>query len=296
MKPPKFEYESPHSVDEVVAILDKYKKNAKILAGGQSLIAALNFRSIQPDVIIDINKISLLEYVEKTQDDNILIGALTRQGMLEHNEVIKENLPLMYQAIPYVAHTAIRNRGSIGGSIVYADPAGEQPTITTALDASFKLESVNGVRWVLAEDFFLAMNKTVIEPNEILTEIKIPIMNPTVGWAFEEVSRRHGDRVMMGVAALVIIDEKGKCEKVRLVYQNGAVKPVLGVKAGHFLHGVSVDQADKAISEAAQIAAYDEINPVGDVHTSPEFQRSLAKELTIRVLKKAFSDAVAKQK
>ncbi len=294
MKPPKFEYEAPTTIEEAISLLEEYGSQAKILAGGQSLIAALNFRSVKPDVVIDINKINMLEYVKKSDSGDILIGALSRQGKLEHDPIIEKDLPLMYYAIPFVAHTAIRNRGTIGGSIVYADPAGEQPTITMTLGASYKLLSSKRERWVSSEDFFLAMNKTMIKPDELLTEIKIPAMDSKTGWAFEEVSRRHGDRVMMGVAALVKLDSQGICKDVLLVYQNGAVVPVPGKRAAQLFTGEKLKDVYPIIPEAAEIASLEDIDPVGDVHTSPDFQRNLARELTVRVLTKAFKDAEMK--
>ena len=294
MKPPKFEYKAPTTIGEVTDLLEKYGSRAKILAGGQSLIAALNFRSVRPDVIIDINKINMLEYVKRSGNGDVLIGALSRQGKLEHDPIIEKELPLMHYAIPFVAHTAIRNRGTIGGSIVYADPAGEQPTITMTLGASYKLISSKGERWVASEDFFLAMNKTMVRPDELLTEIRIPAMDSKTGWAFEEVSRRHGDRVMMGVAALVKLDGQGVCKKVRLVYQNGAAVPVPGRQAAVLFTGEKIIEVSRIIPEAAEIASMKDINPIGDIHTSPDFQRNLARELTIRVLTKAFKDAEMK--
>ena len=295
MKPPPFDYEAPESLDEALSLMDKFGADAKILAGGQSLIPALNFRSLQPKVIVDINRLSQLEYVTQLPTADVHIGAMTRQGVLEFDPIIEEYLPLMHYAIPFIAHTAIRNRGTIGGSLAYADPAGEQPTLTTALNADFKLQSLTGERWVSAGDFFKAMNKTVLKSNEILTEIRIPTLPERTGWAFREVSRRHGDRVMMGVAALVTTDANGTCRQVKLVFQNGASIPLDAVNSAQLLVGENGASIQKVIQAAAAKAAHEEIEPVGDVHTSQAFQRQLAHELTLDVLAQAYQKATSVQ-
>ena len=194
MKPAPFDYLSPGSLQDVLEILRQYGKDASLLAGGQSLIAALNFRSMQPVAVVDLNKLLELAYIERDKNGDVHIGAMTRQRTLELDETIKEALPLMHEAVPYVAHVAIRTRGTIGGSLAYADPAGEQPTINVALNARFKAVSTRGERWIAAEDFFLHTNHNALKGDEALVEIVIPAMKPGTGWGFEEVARRNGDR------------------------------------------------------------------------------------------------------
>lgn len=288
MKPAPFDYISPGSFQEVLDSLHQYGSDASLLAGGQSLIAALNFRSMQPKVLIDLNKLPELAYVRK-DDGLVRIGAMTRQHTLEKDAIIEGLLPLMFEAVPYVAHLAIRTRGTIGGSLVYADPAAEQPTINLALGAKFKAVSITGQRWIPAESFFLQTNHTALKSDEILTEVAAPVMSASTGWGFEEVARRDGDRVMMGVAATVTLNEDGVCQDARLVYQNGAPTPVLAEQAADLLIG---NQANEDLFvEAAEVASQGEIDPLTDVHATAAFRRNLARELTLRTLRTAFERA-----
>ena len=289
MKPAPFEYLSPGSLQEVLEILHQYGKDASLLAGGQSLIAALNFRSMQPAVVVDLNKLPELAYIEKGKEGEIHIGAMTRQRTLELDETIRTALPLMHEAVPYVAHVAIRTRGTIGGSLAYADPAGEQPTINIALDARLKAVSTKGERWIAAEDFFLHTNHNALKGDEALVEIVIPAMKPGTGWGFEEVARRNGDRVMMGVASVVKLDKNGVCQEARLVYQNAASTPVMAKQAAQLLVGQQANH--DLFSEAALLASREEIDPPTDVHATAAYRRNLAKELTVRTLETAFARA-----
>jgi CO/xanthine dehydrogenase FAD-binding subunit len=289
MKPAPFDYLSPGSFQEVLEILHQYGNNASLLAGGQSLIAALNFRSMQPVVVVDLNMLPNLAYIQKDQGDEVRIGPMTRQRTLELDETIEEALPLMHEAVPYVAHVAIRTRGTIGGSLAYADPAGEQPTINIALEARLKAVSTRGERWIAAEDFFLHTNHNALKADEALLEIAIPTMRPGTGWGFEEVARRNGDRVMMGVASVVKLDEEGLCHEARLVYQNAASTPLLAKRASQLLIGHQA--TPDLFKEAALLASQEEIDPVTDVHATAAYRRNLARELTVRTLETAFSRA-----
>lgn len=289
MKPATFDYVAPHSLQEVVDLLHQYGSDASLLAGGQSLIAALNFRSMQPKVIIDINKLPELAYIRQDKDDTVHIGAMTRQHSLEINSTIECALPLMHAAVPFVAHLAIRTRGTIGGSVAFADPAGEQPTITIALQAKFKAVSLQGERWIEAEKFFLHTNHTSLKNDEILVEVATPAIQPGTGWAFEEVARRAGDRVMMGVAAIVILNGDGICQEARLVYQNGAPTPILAAQASQLLAGQSAGEG--LFTEVAEMASQQDIDPVTDTHATAAYRRNLARELTLRTLRTAFARA-----
>jgi CO/xanthine dehydrogenase FAD-binding subunit len=289
MKPAPFEYLSPGSFEEVLETLHQYGTDASLLAGGQSLIAALNFRSMQPVVVVDLNRLPELAYIRHAAGDAVRIGAMTRQRTLELDSTIKNSLPLMHEAVPYVAHVAIRTRGTIGGSLSYADPAAEQPTITTALGARFKAVSKEGDRWIAAEDFFLNTNHNALKGNEALVEIAVPATQPGTGWGFAEIARRNGDRVMMGVAALVTLDEAGVCQAARLVYQNAAPTPRLARGASALLVGHQA--SPELFAEAAVLAAQKEIDPLTDVHATAAYRRNLAQELTLRTLQTAFERA-----
>ena len=286
MKPAPFDYLSPGSLQEVLEILHEYGKDASLLAGGQSLIAALNFRSVQPVAVVDLNKLPELAYIKKGKEGEIHIGAMTRQRTLELDKTIKEALPLMHEAVPYVAHVAIRTRGTIGGSLAYADPAGEQPTINIALNARFKAVSTRGERWIAAKDFFLHTNHNALKGDEALVEIVIPAMQPGTGWGFAEIARRNGDRVMMGVASVVKLDENGVCQEAKLVYQNAASTPVVAKQAAQVLVGQQANQ--ELFTEAALLASREEIDPPTDIHATAAYRRNLARELTERTLETAF--------
>lgn len=284
MKPAPFEYHAPTSLEEALGLMNQHADEAKLLAGGQSLVPAMNFRVVQPSMLIDLNRVQGLSHIRA--DGNVLrVGAMARERQLEFDTLIETRTPLLHEAVPFIAHPQIRNRGTIGGSIVNADPAAELPMLMFALDARLKAQSVSGERWIDAQDFFAGMFTTALVPNEILVEIELPSMPPRTGWSFMEVAPRTGDYALMGVAALVTLDENGKCTRAKLVYLNAGDGPVDAKEAAQSLEGETLN--DASIQAAASMASEKEINPFGNVHTSPEFQRHLAKVLTIRALKQA---------
>ena len=288
MKPAPFDYHIPDSIEQTLDLLRESGDEAKILAGGQSLVPAMNFRIVQPSVLIDLNRVGHLSYINK-DEEVIRIGAMTRDRELEFDPVIADWIPLLAEAVPYIAHPQIRNRGTIGGSIVHSDPAAEMPVLMLALDARLKVRNSSGERWVDASDFFTGMFTTVVEPDEILVEIELPGNTPNTGWSFMEVAPRKGDYALMGVAAQVILDEQNKCKKAKLVYLNAGDGPVNAKEAAQSLEGEILNE--KIIGEAALHASEKEITPFGNIHTSPEFQRHLANVLTRRALGVAASRA-----
>jgi carbon-monoxide dehydrogenase medium subunit len=195
----------------------------------------------------------------------------------------------LHEATPFIAHPQIRNRGTIGGSIVNADPAAELPVLMIALGARLRAKKSSGDRWIDANDFFVGMFTTALEPDEILVEIELPFMPAHTGWSFIEVAPRAGDYALMGVAVLVRLDDGGKCENAKLVYLNAGDGPVDATEAAESLAGETLD--DELIESAAAHASDKEITPFGNVHTSPEFQRHLAKVLTKKALKQAIQRA-----
>jgi len=284
MKPAPFEYYAPDSSEQALDLMSQYIGDAKILAGGQSLVPAMNFRVVQPSVLIDLNRVTELSYVR--EDDRVIrIGAMTRERQLEFNGLISRWAPLLKEAAPHIAHPQIRNRGTIGGSIVNADPAAELPVLMLALRARLKAKSVSGERWIDAQDFFMGMFTTALEPDEILVEIELPASPPRTGWSFMEVAPRAGDYALMGVAALVTLDQNGTCEQAKLVYLNAGEGPMEAKEAEKILIGESLN--DRLIESSASKASETEINPFGNIHTSPEFQRHLANVLTKKALKQA---------
>ena len=292
MKPAPFEYHAPDSMEEALFILHNSGGDAKILAGGQSLVPAMNFRVVQPSALIDLNRLPELGYIRE-DGEHLRIGAMTRERRLEFDESIVKRTPLLHEAAPNIAHPQIRNRGTIGGSIVNADPAAELPVLMLASQARLKARNAAGERWMDAKDFFVGMFTTALEPDEILVEIELPFMPLRTGWSFLEVAPRAGDYAMMGVAALVTLDEIGKCQAAKLVYLNAGDGPVDAIEACQLLQGESLN--DELIDSAAQLASAQEINPFGNIHASIEYQRHLANVLTKKALKIAVKRATEAQ-
>jgi aerobic carbon-monoxide dehydrogenase medium subunit len=286
MKPAPFRYIAPSSMEEALSNLHEHGSEAKLLAGGQSLIPALNFRCLKPAVVIDLNPLPYLDTIQKGAEGDLLIGAMTRYQTLEFNPTVLEFAPLMHHAAPYIAHTAIRSRGTMGGSLAYADPAAEMPAVTLALDARYKAISTRGERWIHAEDFFQDMFFTALEPDEILVEISLPALPERTYWAFHEVARRHGDRVLAGTAAVVTVNEDGTCRKVNLVYLNAARTPFKARRADKLLVG---SRGTPDVIEAAARMAQEEVTPEDDVHATADFRRHLVAELTRRTLGEIFA-------
>jgi carbon-monoxide dehydrogenase medium subunit len=281
MKPAPFEYYAPDSIEQAVDLFSQHNGDAKILAGGQSLVPAMNFRVMQPSVLIDLNRVAELSYIRE-EGNVIRAGSMARERHLEFDSSIEKRTPLLHEAVPFIAHPQIRNRGTIGGSIVHSDPAAELPVLMLALNARLKARNKSAERWIDAQDFFVGMFTTALEADEILVEIELPFMPSRTGWSFMEVAPRAGDYAMMGVAALVTLDESGQCKGARLVYLNAGEGPIDAKEAAKLLEGARLD--DKLAEEAAVMASEKEINPFGNMHASADFQRHLAKVLTKKTL------------
>ncbi len=288
MKPAPFEYHAPDSLEQALGLMRQYADDAKILAGGQSLVPAMNFRVAQPSVLIDLNRVSELSFI-RGEGETIRIGAMTRERHLEFDSSIEKHIPLLTEAAQFIAHPQIRNRGTLGGSIANADPAAELTVLMLALDARLKAQNASGERWIDAHDFFAGMFTTALASDEILVEIELPFMPPHTGWSFMEVAPRAGDYALMGVAALVTLDENGKCKNAKLVYLNAGDGPVDAKESARLLEGEALN--DKLIESAAAMASEKEINPFGNIHTSIDFQRHLANVLTKNALKQAVKRA-----
>ncbi len=287
MKSAPFEYFAPDSLEAALDLKSQYGDEAKALAGGQSLIPAMNFRVAQPSILIDLNRINELRYIRKS--GALRIGAMTVQSSAEHDLLVAQHAPLLHEAIPNIAHSQIRNRGTVGGSIAHADPASELPVVCLALDARMHARSKSNDRWIDAKEFFAGMFTTTLKPDEFLIEIEFPQMPANTGCAFMEVARRHGDYAMAGVAALLTLDEKGSCQKARLVYLNVGDGPIEALEAETNLVGKK--PSDSAFKEAGEIASQKDISPFGNLHASANFQRHLSAVLTERALAKALERA-----
>jgi len=291
MKPPSFQYFAPTTIDEALALIAEHGYDAKVLAGGQSLIPTMNFRLAQPGVLVDLNNIPELAYISLDDNGGVSIGAMTRQREVERSEIIAERVPLVHETMPFIAHPQIRNRGTFGGSLAHADPAAELPAVATALNAQFRVRSQSGERWIPANDFFVDLFATALEPEEVLVEVVLPEMLPRSGYAFEEVARRHGDYALVGAAATVTLDQSNRCEQVRLIYFSVGNGPVEAHQAEAMLKGQEL--TSEAIQAAAETAASTDIDPPGDIHASIAYRRHLAKVLAKRVLEKATTRAIS---
>jgi len=289
MKPAPFEYYAPSNVEEVLTLLNEHGYDAKVLAGGQSLVPTMNFRLAQPSVIIDLNRVSGLSFVEPESAGGMRLGAMTRQREAERNPLFAERAPLIYETMPHIAHAQIRNRGTLGGSIAHADPAAELPAVMAALGARFKVRSSKNERWIPADEFFIGMFATALAPEELLTEIVIPPLPPRSGWAFREIARRHGDYALVGVATVVTMDDNNRCQQARIVFLSVGDGPVEAREAAKGLIGET--PSEKAIRAAAETAASVDIDPGNDIHASATYRRHLAKVLTAQALAQAFERA-----
>ena len=286
MKPPKFTYACPRSVEEALALLAHGGDDAKILAGGQSLVPLLNLRMAQVSALGDVNRLSELSFI-KRENGALRVGALTRHRELEISENARTALPLIARAAAEVGHLAIRNRGTVGGSVVHADPAAEWPLVTVTLDAQLVLRSQNNTRTVAARDFFLAPLTTTIEPDEMLCELRFPIVSgDRAVWGFQEFCRRPGDFAIAAVACQLTLDQEGSCTAASLAVGGAHATPLY---IGQVENGLRGSRGEgEAITEAAEIAGQ-MVEPPSDVHGSAEFRRHLVKVLTTRALREAWS-------
>src|SRR5256714_4344711 len=236
MKPPRFDYVSPRSIDEALGVLARHGDEAKVLAGGQSLVPLLSFRLVRPAYLVDLNDVGGLAGI-RVDDGHLAIGAMTRQRAVETSPLVRQRCPLLAEAMPQIGHVQIRNRGTIGGSLAHADPASELPAVIAALDGELVLQSVRGQRVLTPEQFFMTYLTTAAAPDELLVEVRVPVTPPRTGSAFLEVSRRHGDFALVGVAATVTLDEAGVCTAAAIALTGVGPVPLLARDAARALVG-----------------------------------------------------------
>jgi carbon-monoxide dehydrogenase medium subunit len=290
MKPASFQYLAPATVNEALARLAEHGWDAKVLAGGQSLIPMMNFRLAQPAVLVDINPVTELSYIQATRDGGLRIGAMTRQRQVERDPLVAEAAPMVYAAMPKIAYPAIRTRGTVGGTLAHADPSAELVAASVALNARFLLKSQKrGERWVDARDFFVGLFTTVLEPDELLIEVRLPPMPRNSGWSFLEVARRHHDFALVGVAAVVTMAD-GHCDQAKLVYFSVGDSPVEAHQAEAVLQGQQ--PTAEVIREAAETAGQADVDPQSDINASADYRRHLVKVLGERALSEAFGKLV----
>jgi len=293
MKPAPFEYYAPTSVEEALSYLAEYGYDAKVLAGGQSLVPMMNFRLVQPSVLVDLNNIPDLAYINPDENGGLRLGAMVRHHQVEIDPLVEKRAPLLHGTMPNIAYPQIRNRGTFGGSVSHADPSAELPSVSVALDGRFHLRSQNGERWVPAGEFFVGLFTTILEPDELLVEVALPSMPAHSGWSFMEVARRPHDFALAGVAAVVRLDGAGRCEEARIVFLSAGENPMLAQQAAESLKGQA--PTTESIRAAAEIATSEEIDPSSDIHATADFRRHLANVLCRRALEQAFERAAGNE-
>lgn len=271
MKSPNFSYVRPTSVAEVIELIRQYGDDARILAGGQTLLATLNMRLSEPRILIDINDVETLAGI-RVQGDRIVIGALARHREIEFSPIVAQHLPLLSQAASHIAHPAIRNRGTFGGSIAFADPAAEWPSCAVAMDAEIVLTNGRSERKVGASDFFIDLYETDLRSDEIISGCEFPVSTPLRRTAFLKLTRRHGDYAIVGVAASAQCSDE-VLNDLRIVFFNIGNTPMRALGAETVMNG---NAPTASLLEEARASLSEDIPPSGDLYTSPEVKMHLA--------------------
>jgi carbon-monoxide dehydrogenase medium subunit len=283
MKPPPFEYYDPTTVEETLKLLARYGEDARVLAGGQSLIPLLNFRLTAPKVLVDLNRVRELSYIRE-EGGWLRVGAMARQREVEFSALIGERLPLMVEATHYIGHLPTRTRGTVGGSIAHADPSAEYPALVCALEGQMVVRGPGGERVIGAQEFFQGLLGTALKPGELLVEVRLPATPARSGWAFEEFARRHGDFAIAGVGAQLTLGADGKCAIARAAAFGVGPTPVKLRAVEQALKGCALSQEQ---IDAASALAGELVNPTSDLHASAAYRRHLTQVLVKRALARA---------
>jgi carbon-monoxide dehydrogenase medium subunit len=283
MKAPAFAYARPATLDQALALLARHE-DAKVLAGGQSLMPALNLRLAAPSVLVDINGVAGLDAVTHQPDGGLVLGALTRHRRIERDPAIARAVPLLALAAPHIAHLPIRSRGTLGGSLAHADPAAEWPAVCLACDAEMVLQGPAGERRVAAADFSQGVFTTALAPGELLVAIRFPATGSGRRAGFAEVARRRGDFAIVGAAVTLELDQAGRCGTARIVVFGASERPLRRPAAEAILEGV---RPDPALLRAAAAAAADGLEPGSDLHASADYRRRVAPVMVRRALAQA---------
>ena len=286
MKPAPFDYVAPTSLGEAAAVLRDHPDEAKIIAGGQSLVPMMNFRLARPELLVDIGKLDELRYIRQ-EGSWLAIGALTTEHAVETSEQVAAACPILAEASRWIGHTAIRHRGTIGGSLAHSDPAAEYPLAAALLDAVVTVTGDDGTRMVPFSEFCLGHFTTALSEAEIITEVRFPVLRPGTGWAFLELARRSGDFAMASAAVTLRLDG-GTVAEARVALGGAGPTPVRARQAEALLHGLPL--TDELLTEAAGQAAA-EAKPSSDLHGSADFRRHLCQVLALRGLKEARRNA-----
>jgi len=287
MIPPAFEYLRPNTIPEAIALLQQYGEDAKILSGGQSLIPMMKLRLARPAYLVDINRIPGLSYI-KEEADFLKIGGSTREAELEGSPLIRSKYPIILDTVQVIADPQVRNLATVGGNLAHGDPANDHPATMLALGAQVVATGPQGERVIPIDHFFLSLFTTALEPDEILTEIRIPAAVARSGGAYFKLERKVGDFATAAVAAQVTVDDKGIAQKVGIGLTNVGPTPIRATRAEDFLRGKKLDQP--SMTEASQLAAQ-ESQPSTDLRGPAEYKRALVKELARRALRHALERA-----
>jgi carbon-monoxide dehydrogenase medium subunit len=287
VKPAKFEYDDPYTVDEALELLAQHGEECKVLAGGQSLVPLMNFRLARPGRLVDINRIASLGHISH-EHGRLMIGALARHTEVERSEEVARRSPLLTEAVGWVGHSQIRNRGTVGGSVAHADPAAELPAAFAALDASFHVRSKGGSRTLSWDQFFVAEFTTALAPDELVVAVEVPDQDPATGTGFVEFARRHGDFALGGAAVTMKLDPDGRCDNVTIALLAAGPAPVRAEGAEQQLRGAKVDEP--AILAAAA-AAVKGLKPTADLHGGTEYRVGLLRVMTERAIRSALQRA-----
>ncbi|MGH7831953.1 MAG: FAD binding domain-containing protein [Candidatus Binatia bacterium] len=283
MIPAPFEYIAPATLEEAIRILDGHKDEAKLLAGGHSLLPLMKLRLAEPKILVDIGRIPALRGI-KVEGDKITIGALTTHYQIESSELLQGKCPLLAQTAGAIGDVQVRNRGTIGGSLAHGDPAADMPAAILALNGELRARGMAGDRWIKAEDFFLGLMATALEPAEILTEIRVPVLARGSGTAYLKAPQKASGFAVVGVAAWLKIDSKGVCEESHIAITGLDVKPYRAKGVEERLRGRKL--TDPTMEQAALQVA-EGIDPMEDMHASAEFRSHLARVYTLRAMQEA---------
>jgi CO/xanthine dehydrogenase FAD-binding subunit len=273
MKPAAFQYFRPVSVDEALAILDRCQPEAKILAGGQSLVPLMNFRQARPKYLIDINRIEDLKYIRESADA-VCIGAMVRQTEIEKSALIAAKCPILAEATRYIGYRAVRNRGTIGGSLAHADPSAEYPTVLLAVNGEVTVRGLRGTRSIGAEELFVGTCRTALQPDEILTEVRLPFLAGNQQWSYLEISRGYNTSATVGVAVLITFDEKKRCAAARIAVAGVGATPLRCRESEDLLSG---KQPSAALIRQAAAASEAVLQPSDELHAPAVYKRAMAK-------------------
>jgi aerobic carbon-monoxide dehydrogenase medium subunit len=285
--PAAFEYLAPHTVDEAVGLLERHGDDAKLLAGGQSLIPLMKFRLAQPAVLIDVNRIPGLDFIQET-DGDLYLGPLSRESDVESSEMLTRRWPILVDASRVIADPIVRNLATVGGNVAHGDPANDHPAVMLALRAQVSTQGPGGKRTIPADQFFVDTFQTALQPTEMLVEIRAPAQPPRSSGAYFKLERKVGDFAVAGVAVQISLGAQGTFERVGIGLTNVGPLPIRASQAEEFLVGKAADEA--TLRQAADLAAH-QAQPISDQRGSADYKRGIVRTLAVRALRLAVERA-----